>query len=33
MRLVLQGAYRSLHNRLHQGGFFHEHTINGIQDS
>jgi hypothetical protein len=33
MRLVLQSAYRSLHNRMHQGGLFHEHTINSIHDS
>jgi len=33
MRLVLQSAYRSLHNRMHHNGFFHEHTINSIQDS
>ncbi len=26
MRLVLTGAHRSLHNRLHQQGAFHEHT-------
>ena len=26
MRLVLQSAHRSLHNRMHQMGFFHEHT-------
>jgi hypothetical protein len=26
MRLVLQSAYRSLHNRMHREGFFHEHT-------
>jgi hypothetical protein len=25
MRLVLQTAYRSLHNRMHHEGFFHEH--------
>ena len=26
MRLVLTGAYRDLHNRLHQNGHMHEHT-------
>jgi hypothetical protein len=26
MRLVLQGAHRALHNRLHQQGTMHEHT-------
>ena len=26
MRLVLTSAHRSLHNRMHQQGFFHEHT-------
>ena len=26
MRLVLQGAHRNLHNRLHQSGQYHEHT-------
>jgi hypothetical protein len=26
MRLVLTSAYRDVHNRLHQGGWFHEHT-------
>jgi len=26
MRLVLTGAYRDLHNRLHQSGFMHDHT-------
>jgi hypothetical protein len=26
MRLVLTSAHRSLHNRLHQAGYFHEHT-------
>jgi hypothetical protein len=26
MRLVLTSAYRSLHNRLHQAGHFHEHA-------
>lgn len=26
MRLVLTGAYRDLHNRLHQNGHLHEHT-------
>ncbi len=31
MRLVLQTAYRGLHNRMHQEGYFHEHTNNGIQ--
>jgi hypothetical protein len=25
MRLVLESAHRSLHNRLHQQGWFHEH--------
>jgi hypothetical protein len=26
MRLALESAHRSLHNRLHQQGYFHEHT-------
>jgi hypothetical protein len=26
MRLVLESAHRSLHNRMHQAGHFHEHT-------
>jgi flagellar basal body rod protein FlgC len=26
MRLVIETAHRSLHNRLHQAGHFHEHT-------
>jgi hypothetical protein len=26
MRLVLQGAHRTIHNRLHQRGVLHEHT-------
>jgi hypothetical protein len=26
MRLVLEAAHRSLHNRLHQAGHYHEHT-------
>jgi hypothetical protein len=26
MRLALESAYRSLHNRMHQQGFFHEHA-------
>jgi hypothetical protein len=26
MRLVLVAAHRSLHNRLHQAGAYHEHT-------
>jgi hypothetical protein len=26
MRLVLQSAHRSLHNRLHQLGYFHQHN-------
>jgi hypothetical protein len=26
MRLVLESAHRSLHNRLHQAGQYHEHT-------
>jgi hypothetical protein len=26
MRLVLQGAHRAIHNRLHQRGVLHEHT-------
>jgi hypothetical protein len=33
MRLVLQSAYRSLHNRMHREGFFHDHTVNSIPDS
>jgi hypothetical protein len=27
MRLVLEGAHRSIHNRMHAQGYFHEHTI------
>jgi len=27
MRLVLESAHRTLHNRMHQAGVFHEHTI------
>jgi hypothetical protein len=30
MRMVLQSAYRSLHNRMHQNGLFHEHANNGV---
>ena len=26
MRLVIESAHRSLHNRMHQAGYFHEHT-------
>jgi formylmethanofuran:tetrahydromethanopterin formyltransferase len=26
MRLALESAYRSLHNRMHREGYFHEHT-------
>jgi len=26
MRLVLEGAHRRIHNRMHQAGHFHEHT-------
>jgi hypothetical protein len=26
MNLVLQSAHRSLHNRMHQLGYFHDHT-------
>ena len=26
MRLVMELAHRSLHNRMHQAGYFHEHT-------
>ncbi len=26
MRLVLEGAHRKLHNRMHRMGYFHEHT-------
>ena len=26
MRLVLTSAQRSLHNRMHQSGFYHDHT-------
>jgi hypothetical protein len=25
MRLALESAHRTLHNRLHQRGFYHEH--------
>lgn len=25
MRLVLEGAQRALHNRMHQAGHYHEH--------
>jgi hypothetical protein len=27
MRLVLTAAHRSLHNRMHQQGHYHEHTV------
>jgi hypothetical protein len=27
MRLVLESAHRSLHNRMHQAGHYHEHTL------
>jgi hypothetical protein len=27
MRLVLESAHRKLHNRMHQMGYFHEHTV------
>ncbi len=26
MRLVLESAHRSLHNRMHQLGYYHDHT-------
>ena len=26
MRLVIESAHRGLHNRMHQAGYFHEHT-------
>ena len=26
MRMVLESAHRSIHNRLHQAGHYHEHT-------
>jgi hypothetical protein len=26
MRLALESAHRALHNRLHQQGYYHEHT-------
>ena len=26
MRLILESAHRALHNRMHQQGFFHDHT-------
>jgi hypothetical protein len=26
MRLVLESAHRTLHNRMHQMGYFHDHT-------
>ena len=29
MRLVLESAHRSLHNRMHQFGMFHQHTPAG----
>ena len=29
MRLVLESAHRSLHNRMHQFGLFHQHTPAG----
>jgi hypothetical protein len=32
MRLVLLGAHRELHNRLHQMGHFHEH-IPGLSEA
>ena len=30
MRMTLEAAHRSVHNRLHQAGHFHEHTA--VQD-
>jgi hypothetical protein len=26
MRLMIQSAHRSLHNRMHQSGYYHDHT-------
>jgi hypothetical protein len=28
MRLALESAQRTLHNRMHQQGYYHEHTMN-----
>jgi hypothetical protein len=30
MRLALESAHRSLHNRMHQQGYFHEHTAASV---
>ncbi len=27
MRLVLEAAHRALHNRMHQAGYYHDHTV------
>jgi len=27
MRLVLESAHRTIHNRMHQRGHYHDHTI------
>jgi hypothetical protein len=27
IRLVLESAHRTLHNRMHRAGVFHEHTV------
>jgi hypothetical protein len=27
MRLVLTSAHRTLHNRMHQAGAYHDHTV------
>jgi hypothetical protein len=28
MRLALESAQRTLHNRMHQQGYYHEHAMN-----
>lgn len=32
MRLALEAAHRTVHNRLHQEGHYHEHTVHGPED-
>jgi len=32
MRLVLESAHRTLHNRMHSMGYFHEHTLTKDHD-
>jgi len=33
MRLVLESAHRTLHNRMHKMGYFHEHTVDRNHDA